>query len=273
MTAAVAMGYLIDHHADFTVVQSPFTFNGQRTYGADSDGTTLAVAALLHRLSHEPVPRVTVPEGMDGDVVHWATGVETYDGDDDAMAWELYLGDEAIVVLARHGADVELHALEVEVEVDPDFQNAITDAWVRELKETHVSQGAYVSRPQYEEAAASRLGLEGQKTTSAVIWPPRYSSSASSMSTRTRLAAKGSVQSWTTLSAAGAPSEFSIRAPILGGITTVFMHLDEGPSGVFLTVDDEENHLEFGQSMELVVRRVYAQEGFIRYGLKARAIE
>lgn len=93
------------------------------------------------------------------------------------------------------------------------------------------------------------------------------------MSTRTRLAAKGSVQSWTTLSAAGAPSEFSIRAPILGGITTVFMHLDEGPSGVFLTVDDEENHLEFGQSMELVVRRVYAQEGFIRYGLKARAIE
>ena len=81
------------------------------------------------------------------------------------------------------------------------------------------------------------------------------------------------MQSWTTLSAAGAPSEFALRAPLLGGISTVLLELKEGPKGVFLTVDDEEPTLDFGLSMELVLRRIYAQEGFVRYGLKARAIQ
>ena len=81
------------------------------------------------------------------------------------------------------------------------------------------------------------------------------------------------MQSWTTLSAAGAPSEFSLRAPLLDGVSTVFLKLDDGPKGVFLTVDDESPDLIMGARMELVFRRLYAQEGFIRYGLKARSID
>ena len=77
---------------------------------------------------------------------------------------------------------------------------------------------------------------------------------------------------WTTLSAAGAPSEFSLRAPVLGGVSTVLLALHDGPNGVFLTVDDEEIEFEMDAPMELVFRRLYAQEGFVRYGLKARAI-
>ena len=38
-------GYLLSHHEDVTVIQSPFTLNGARVFGADSDPTTLAVAA------------------------------------------------------------------------------------------------------------------------------------------------------------------------------------------------------------------------------------
>ena len=91
--------------------------------------------------------------------------------------------------------------------------------------------------------------------------------------TNLELRPRGSVLSWTTLSAAGAPSEFSLRAPVLGGVSTVLLELEDGPNGVFLTVDDEESDLDFGRSMELVLRRIYAQEGFIRYGLKARAIQ
>jgi hypothetical protein len=56
-------------------------------------------------------------------------------------------------------------------------------------------------------------------------------------------------------------------------VSTVLLELEDGPNGVFLTVDDEECDLDFGRSMELVLRRIYAQEGFIRYGLKARAIQ
>jgi uncharacterized OB-fold protein len=58
----------------------------------------------------------------------------------------------------------------------------------------------------------------------------------------------------------------------LGGISTVFVQLDDGPKGVFLVVDDEDATLEMDAPIELVLRRVYAQEGFIRYGLKARSI-
>jgi hypothetical protein len=58
----------------------------------------------------------------------------------------------------------------------------------------------------------------------------------------------------------------------LGGISTVLLQLDDGPKGVFLTVDDEDSLFEMEASMELVFRRLYAQEGFIRYGLKARTV-
>ena len=79
-----------------------------------------------------------------------------------------------------------------------------------------------------------------------------------------------SVMTWTNLSAAGAPSEFAIRAPILGGLTTVMVEFSEGPKGVFLMVDDEERKPIIGDSVEFVVRMLYGQEGIIRYGAKAR---
>ena len=41
MTAEVWMGYLVDHHDEFTVVQSPFVLDGQRVFGADSDACLL----------------------------------------------------------------------------------------------------------------------------------------------------------------------------------------------------------------------------------------
>ena len=71
------------------------------------------------------------------------------------------------------------------------------------------------------------------------------------------------------MSAAGAPSEFSIRSPILGGITTVLIEFSEGPKGVFLLADDEANQRQIGDFVNLVVRRIYAQEGIMRYGTKA----
>jgi len=82
----------------------------------------------------------------------------------------------------------------------------------------------------------------------------------------------GRVVSWTALSAAGAPSEFALRAPLLGGLSTVLLKLDDGPNGVFLLVDDEDHDVTMEASVELVLRRLYAQEGFMRYGLKGRLV-
>ena len=186
----------------------------------------------------------------------------------------MLLSDEATIVITRQGADVTLSNLDVEIEVDPAFHTAMEEAWADELKVTHVSQGAYVSKSQYEEAAKPRLTLEGQQGPGGLVWPPRFSSTHGDVNTPLKvLSPTGKVQSWTTLSAAGAPSEFALRAPLLGGISTVMLELNDGPNGVFLTVDDEEPTLNFGLPMELVLRRIYAQEGSIRYGLKARAIQ
>ncbi len=274
MTAEVWMGYLVDAHDDFLVVQSPFVLNGARVFGADSDATTLAVAGLLHRLQNESIPSVSVPEGMDGQSLSIATGIEMHAEEADGeAAWDVLMSDEATVVIAKNGAEVELTALDVEVEVDAEFNEALEAAWEAELTATHVSQGAYVSRAQYEEAAMSRLSLLGQSMEAGVVWPPRFSHLVDgNVSSEHRLQRTGTVQSWTTLSAAGAPSEFSLRAPILGGVSTVFLQLDDGPKGVFLTVDDESSELIMDARMELVFRRLYGQEGFIRYGLKARSI-
>ncbi len=84
-----------------------------------------------------------------------------------------------------------------------------------------------------------------------------------------RMKPKGKITSWTKLSAAGAPSEFAIRAPVLDGISTVMVKTTDGPNGVFLLVDDEVNEPQIGMSVDLVVRRLYAQEGVMRYGVKA----
>ena len=274
MSDEVWMGYLLHHEASFTVVQSPFVLDGQRVFGADSDATTLAVAALLHRLEHDHVSAISVPEGIDASSLSAATGVPLHNADAEEEApWEVLMSGEAIVVVSQRGATVEIPVFDVEVDVDAEFHAAIEAAWDQELSENHVSQGAYVSRAQYDEAASSRLQLHGQTNEQGVVWPPRFShvvdgKTASGM----RLQRCGKVMTWTTLSAAGAPSEFSLRAPVLGGVSTVLLALDDGPNGVFLMVDDEESIIEMDARMELVFRRLYAQEGFVRYGLKARSI-
>lgn len=274
MTSEVWMGYLVHHTDDVTVIQSPFVMEGVRVFGADSDATTLAVAVILHRMQHEAVTSVGVPDGIDAETVSLACSVTAEVGDNEKEpAWDLLLSDEATLIFARQGAEVELTSMDVEVEVDGEFHVALEDAWMRELSTTHVSQGAYVSKSQYEEGARSRLMLEGQDGSSGIVWPPRFSDAvAGSTPEQRRLVPRGSVHSWTTLSAAGAPSEFALRAPLLGGISTVLLDLEDGPKGVFLLVDDEDAELEIGLSMELVLRRIYGQEGFIRYGLKARTM-
>lgn len=274
MTGEVWMGYLVDHHTEYTVAQSPFVLDGVRVFGADSDATTLAIAAVLHRLQHDNIGLVTVPEGMDSATVAAACNLAVWDDASDAEAeWDLLLSDEAIVVLARRDADVELFEMDVAVEVDEPFHRAMEEAWRDELSLQHVSQGAYVSQAQYEEAARPRLFLQGQVSDEKAVWPPRFSSTSNlADSSRVRLKPCGRVLSWTTLSAAGAPSEFALRAPLLGGVCTVLLALDDGPNGVFLVVDDEDAEAFMDAPVELVVRRIYAQEGFIRYGLKARLI-
>ena len=110
-----------------------------------------------------------------------------------------------------------------------------------------------------------------QSTNADLIWPPRQLDANGQRleSPSQPLMTSAIVESWTKLSAAGAPSEFALRAPVLGGIQAAFVRFDQGPCGVFLVADDEQYEPAIGDEVTFVVRRIYAQEGLIRYGMKA----
>ena len=156
------------------------------------------------------------------------------------------------------------------VDINSDIYHQITNAWQDEFNVNNISQGAYVSSQQYNQNLDSRLSLVAQDN-GQLIWPQRQMDAGGNdiQDKKIRIKPFGKVTTWTKLSAAGAPSEFAIRAPILGGICTVMIEMLDGPKGVFLQVDDQNLTPQIGDSAEIVVRRLYAQEGLIRYGAKA----
>ena len=152
---------------------------------------------------------------------------------------------------------------------DKDMKNELDEQWKIEVE--GVSQGAYVSQAQHTIATPSRLGLKAQVDHERLVWPPRQLNATGERidSASEQLSETASILTWTRLSAAGAPSEFSGRAPILGGVSTVLVQFPEGPKGVFMLADDEDNEPVIDASVRFDVRRLYGQDGMIHYGLKA----
>tara|TARA_B110000438_G_scaffold296203_1_gene340512 strand:+ start:215 stop:1069 length:855 start_codon:yes stop_codon:yes gene_type:complete len=274
-------GYLACIGEDSCVVQSPWYLGDDCVFGADSDYTTLAIAAIqLLQSKGSQINSINALNDVEGSIISMATGVEVMqtsndDSEELTADWDLCISDDARVVVCKTDSDVELWEPEGGLEVDEEFHQQITLAWEKECLPEHVSQGAYVSQQQYQEGAAARLNLMSQKVDGELIWPPRQMDGKGSIMPQasTSLQETATIESWTKLAAAGAPSEFSIRAPLLGGITTVFIRFEQGPRGVFLLVDDEDNNPKIGDQVQFAIRRIYAQEAFIRYGLKCQIIK
>ena len=273
-------GYLACVGEDSCVVQSPWYLGDDCVFGADSDYTTLAIAAIqLLQSKGTQINSINALNDVEGSIMFMATGVEVMQTSNDDSAqlsaeWDLCIGDDARVVVCKTDCEVELWEPEGGLDVDEEFHHEMTSAWEKECQPEHVSQGAYVSQQQYQEGAAARLKLMSQKVDGELIWPPRQMDGKGNLMPQASipLQENATIESWTKLAAAGAPSEFSIRAPLLGGISTVFVRFEQGPRGVFLLVDDEENNPNIGDKVQFAIRRIYAQEGYIRYGLKCQII-
>ena len=273
-------GYLACVGEDSCVVQSPWYLGDDCVFGADSDYTTLAIAAIqLLQSKGTQINSINALSDVEGSIMFMATGVEVMqtsndDSEELTADWDLCISDDARVVVCKTDCEVELWEPEGGLEVDEEFHQQITLAWEKECLPEHVSQGAYVSQQQYQEGAAARLNLMSQKVDGELIWPPRQMDAKGSLMPQASipLQENATIESWTKLAAAGAPSEFSIRAPLLGGISTVFVRFEQGPRGVFLLVDDEENNPKIGDQVQFAIRRIYAQEAYIRYGLKCQII-
>lgn len=274
-------GYLLVDNGDSLFIQSPYMLEEKIVYGSDSDETTMAIAAIQY-MKHKghSIDSVHLPQSVDSSSLFLATGTDSILNNElldfEEVKWNLLTGEEATLVLAK----TEVEEFEFDTPsgielIDGQFYTDICDAWSMEKAETHVSQGAYVSQSQYREGARARLSLASQKVSSGIIWPPRQLDSSGQRipSESQPLTGEAIVESWTKLSAAGAPSEFSLRAPILGGIQTLLVSFEEGPRGVFLVCDDVDYSPSIGDKVEFSVRRIYGQEGVIRYGLKALPLQ
>jgi len=273
-------GYLACIGEDSCIVQSPWYLGEDCVFGADSDYTTLAIAAIqLLQSKGIQIDSINALNDVEALIINMATGVEvmqttTDDSEELSAEWDLCISDDARLVVCKTDCDVELWEPEGGLDVDEEFHQKMTSAWEKECLPEHVSQGAYVSQQQYEEGAAARLKLMSQKVDGELIWPPRQMDEKGNPMPQASTPLQGiaTIESWTKLAAAGAPSEFSIRAPLLGGITTAFVRFEQGPRGVFLLVDDEDNNPKIEDQVQFAIRRIYAQEGYIRYGLKCQII-
>ena len=277
MSELIWKGYIVLESGDSVFIQSPFTLNGKIVYGPDSDSTTMSIAGIQYLISKgHKVNSIHLPPAVDGEVVYISTLADSpsrsEELDSNEVIWQVMDGDEATLLLSKQdNNEFDFDASTFTVEIDAELYTEIQKAWLTECSELHVSQGAYVSQAQYREGSSARLNLTSQIHEGKTIWPPRQLDENGISLAKESKALSGSaqVESWTKLSAAGAPSEFSLRAPILGGIQTLLVRFAEGPRGVFLVCDDEDYSPNIGDSIEFGVRRIYAQEGYIRYGMKA----
>ena len=268
-------GYLAMFDQEALMIQSPFCHDGAIVFGADSDYTTMAIAGI-HLMASKGIEIATLRSLplVNPSAVKSATGTTVLCDDEhtEECKWNLLVGEEATLVFTDNlERDLGFHGPAELESLDPTFYTDIQNAWEQEMEPAHVSQGAYVSEAAYMEGATARLAFMAQSTDANLIWPPRQldADGLRLESPSQPLMTSATVESWTKLSAAGAPSEFALRAPVLGGIQTVFVRFEQGPCGVFLVADDEQYEPVIGDEVTFVVRRIYAQEGLIRYGMKA----
>jgi len=94
-------------------------------------------------------------------------------------------------------------------------------------------------------------------------------------SQRVELPGTGTVEAATTVAAGGAPPEFVEQAGRSGPYVSAVVALD-GPDGErsvsvpAQVLTGPVDGVEVGDAVETTIRRIYEQEGVVRYGIKAR---
>ncbi|MFG1191844.1 Zn-ribbon domain-containing OB-fold protein [Xanthobacter flavus] len=131
---------------------------------------------------------------------------------------------------------------------------------------------AYISLPMYSASIDERMRLIAGKCTSCgtLNYPPRQvcTHCGGTGFTPQPLSGYGRVYTFTVIARGGAPAEFDQQQTLTGEIMVGVVELDEGPRVVGQIVDASAGGLDIGTRVHGVVRRLYDQEGIIRYGVK-----
>jgi len=133
--------------------------------------------------------------------------------------------------------------------------------------------GAHISVPMYQRSLDSRYRMAAGKCAvcGGLNFPPKgvcRHCRRGTVFTQTVLSGQGTIHSFTVISGAGAPPEFSSDAKCRGSYPVVWVDLAEGPRVIGQLVGPYGGELRIGARVETVFRRLYTEEGVIRYGFK-----
>lgn len=133
--------------------------------------------------------------------------------------------------------------------------------------------GAYVSPPMYQREISRRYRLVARKCQACdrLHLPPQGACPHCLSSFEfedVELSGQGRILTFTRISAGGAPPEFSTRARLRGDYSVAIVQLEEGPCVIAQLTGCEEPVI--GLPVEATLRKIYTDEGVIRYGYKFR---
>jgi uncharacterized OB-fold protein len=131
---------------------------------------------------------------------------------------------------------------------------------------------AYVSIPTYSRSIPQRYALVGAKCKSCgTISIPRVVNCPECGTAEfepLKLSGKGKVYCYTMISRGGSPPEFSMQQNLFGSYYVAVIELQEGPKIVAQLADCKPEQLKIDLPVEATFRRIYEDEGTIRYGVK-----
>lgn len=131
---------------------------------------------------------------------------------------------------------------------------------------------SYISLPMYGANIDERLRIiAGRcKSCGTLAYPQRpvCTTCGGDAFEDTPLSGEGTLYTFTVVAGGGAPSEFDDEQTMTGDVMCGVVELKEGPRVMVRIADCEPDQLEIGMKMRAVVRRLYDQEGVLRYGAK-----
>jgi uncharacterized OB-fold protein len=105
----------------------------------------------------------------------------------------------------------------------------------------------------------------------AVNFPPKgvckYCSSSSEFD-ELKLSGKGRVHTFVLIGAGGAPPEFAEQEKAGGMYPVAIVELEEGPKVIGQIADVDPKDVKMDMAVTTELRKVYSEEGVIRYGFK-----
>lgn len=131
---------------------------------------------------------------------------------------------------------------------------------------------SYISLPMYAANVDERLRIIAGKCdgcgTLAYPQRPVCTKCGGDEFTDQKLSGEGTVYTYSVIAGGGAPAEFDDQQVMTGDIISGVVELKEGPRIMAQITDADPDKIEIGTKVRAVVRRLYDQEGILRYGAK-----